>query len=76
MRFFLLLLALAGFLSLLSCISPMKTSKNHAKKMHSMVVCSHPAAAKAGKDISLQAVMLMMPLSQHSLYLQWYIQSR
>lgn len=51
MRFFLLLLALAGFLSLLSCISPMKTSKNHAKKMHSMVVCSHPAAAKAGKDI-------------------------
>ncbi|HRN32806.1 MAG TPA: gamma-glutamyltransferase [Saprospiraceae bacterium] len=51
MRIIYILTALSICLTLISCASMHHSSKNHAKDMHSMVVCSHPAAAKAGIEI-------------------------
>lgn len=51
MHFLKVFSSLSFFICFVSCMTPNKAYKNHTKDMHSMVVCSHPAAAKAGIDI-------------------------
>lgn len=51
MRYLIFLLTTACFLAFSACSTTGHYSKDHTKVPSSMVVCSHPAAARAGTDI-------------------------